>query len=1738
MASIVNERDRLLNTSTVRVLPTGSNYIYISAPAQYFKVNNNGTSDQESITFTANLVGNLYGDCTFTVVQGSAVLTAAGSNQTTLSFANLSSDSVTIQATLDFFGVVYVAKFTVTKLTNGIIGSSAPVVTLTTEGQIFTVLKNTGAVTPSENLITATVINVPDPQYTWYVDGAIQSGQTSPTFSVASFTGIPKIIRVEVTSADTPMVFDQLTMYSVREGDDSLTIGLENENQTISCDSQGAPLTGQFPISTQLVVLRGAVQLVSGVVYSKVSEIGLVSTINATTGIISVTSITALTGSATYRATITNLNGSTTILERTLSLNKSINGATGLNAAIFSITTSGAIFSKNSSGVVSPTTGIVLSTQYQNITGTISYKWQKNNVDIVGATSLSYTIPVADYASVTTNTYKCLVTGTVNGVANTTISDQITVPLLVDGSSSIQVLNSNETVTFTAPNSGYAGIVFTGGSCTITVYIGTTQLSYGTSGANTFSCIRTATGATVGAGVGSGVTFVLPAPTAISAEVAYTDIAIVVRNSASVATNVSTRINYSLSRAGTNGTNGLSSSVFSITTSGAVFSKNNLGVTNPTAGIVLSTAYQNIATPITYKWQKNGIDIAGATSSSYTVLVADYATVSTNTYKCTVTGTVNGVTNTTLSDQITIPLLVDGASTIQVLNSNENITFTAANTGYDGIIFTGGASTISAYIGTTKLNYALTGASTFNCTAVVVGATVATGIGSGTTFSMPAPTAISSDAAYVDITVTVRNGANVATNITTRITYSLSRAGLNGSTGVNARSVDLTTSRQSFQYEANTGLSPVPVSATVTATARNTVGTVYYEFLLNGSVVSSYSTVNTYTYTPAAAFVNMPDQLQVNVKEGTPATPTSAVLATDTLSMIGLRAGANGSNGVSPVAGFLTNEAATISADKDGVVTPTNLALAGGSFKVYEGITDKTTASTFSVVSQTGINVSITASGASAGVYVVNSMSADSGIVTLRATYGSVVIDRIFNVTKSRTGATGLPAKTMYLTTTSQVFRIDKQGSAAPAEGITLTAVPSGDLTGIATFTVSSGTATLTGTTNNIRTISYANMVSETVTIKASITEAGIDYTDYVTIIKVREGSDALYAILTNESVNLPANNAGVVSDYTGASTEIKVYQGATDVTSQWTISRVNGTGVLSTITASTVTVTDLTVPAAIVTINATKGLQTLSKIFNISRTTSGAAGGTGPRNAQVYYYYSTSSATAPAAQTTTQVAYNFSSQAPTTTAANWSPTFSPSAVTGTTSASNKYWAQKVVFQESVFGGAYTATVSPVFTWQNMDGLVTFTNLATNKNSQGLNATFIDGGSIITGTLTADKISSGVANLTDPVLPGSFAFGDTEPTVLGNTRAVGKFVVNTNNGWAFSAINNFTGTTGNWANGGFFATRAQNGAALGGYSVAAQLVNATNLRTAFICGEHNTALYGLCSKDTSYSQSIYDTNMNALHRVSDGFIASRTGAAGGSWYGPEAAYYRADGSVIVKNGYQFGNDNGAGYIFSTHTSGVYQGSQKGLIQFLPIWAPQFAIHIAAPSDNPAYINAGIRSPGGVSPFTGVHELQANSEFEIGDILVDKTLLNKSNISNTHYEAELSSIAEQKTVIGIYAGFMSNSILSVDDTPEYQEEVGSGGVINVRQIQKPPMKQAWMLENTIQVNALGEGQVNVCGENGNINAGDLIVTSSVPGKGMKQTDDIIRNITVAKARESVVFTSPNDIKQIACIYMCG
>lgn len=184
-------------------------------------------------------------------------------------------------------------------------------------------------------------------------------------------------------------------------------------------------------------------------------------------------------------------------------------------------------------------------------------------------------------------------------------------------------------------------------------------------------------------------------------------------------------------------------------------------------------------------------------------------------------------------------------------------------------------------------------------------------------------------------------------------------------------------------------------------------------------------------------------------------------------------------------------------------------------------------------------------------------------------------------------------------------------------------------------------------------------------------------------------------------------------------------------------------------------------------------------------------------------------------------------------------------------------------------------------------------------------------------------------------------------------------------------------------------------------------------------------------------------------------------------------------------------------------------------------AVQFSNNTRLVIDGKGEFGNNIYVKGTMLPFTGSHRAVAPLEvnYQPGEIIVDGQLYDEGDMSNTIYFAEKSSVANQRGVIGVFLE---------DEFRQFEDIDGTITVTN------------WLDDGNkyVLVNAVGEGKVLVCGENGNISRGDLIVTSSMPGRGMKQDDDIIRGYTVAKAREDVVFSSETEEKLVSCIYLCG
>jgi len=444
----------------------------------------------------------------------------------------------------------------------------------------------------------------------------------------------------------------------------------------------------------------------------------------------------------------------------------------GFTPAILKITNTSPVFRMDDVGNITPTAGITLNTTKSGIDDTVSYKWYKDGAEISGKTSGSLLVPITEYSNSTTHTFKCIATGTIYGVTGQTREDEITIPRLDSATNNPRVVLSNENMTFPAPVSGYSNIGFTGGSCAVSAYIGSTALTYGTSGANTFNIAITASNVTV-----DSSNNVINAPTAMSADAGYVDIDVTLRNSdGSALDTITKRITYSLSR------EGLAAPIFYITNTDSKFIKGKDGSINP-PNIPLDTS-TNLDAITSYAWYSS--TDGGSTWSNDAISTEDHLTVAntnytTKMYKCTLKGTLNGE-SVTLNDIVTIPLLVDASEAITVINGNAAVPLaTTALSGDFTLPSDGVDSEITVYQGSTKLAYVNGTPAANQWTASISSSgfsAAPSASGSADTYTVIAASKVMlTDNAQVTATITVKDAAGVSTTKTSVINYALTRKG-------------------------------------------------------------------------------------------------------------------------------------------------------------------------------------------------------------------------------------------------------------------------------------------------------------------------------------------------------------------------------------------------------------------------------------------------------------------------------------------------------------------------------------------------------------------------------------------------------------------------------------------------------------------------------------------------------------------------------------------------------------------------------------------------------------------------------------------------------------------------------------------------------------------------------------------------------------------------------------------------
>lgn len=395
-------------------------------------------------------------------------------------------------------------------------------------------------------------------------------------------------------------------------------------------------------------------------------------------------------------------------------------------------------------------------------------------------------------------------------------------------------------------------------------------------------------------------------------------------------------------------------------------------------------------------------------------------------------------------------------------------------------------------------------------------------------------------------------------------TISKAKAGVDGAT---ARAVRLNPTAQAFTFDGADA--PVPASQTltftavgqnlagsptITATAYNAAGTSLGAITLGGSG-SARTMTNAQFLAPGATV-----RAVVSVTwDG----------LTDQVTVVKLK------DGASNVVGYLTNEATVVATANDG--TGGNYSGAGGTFKVYSGLSDVTgTAVTYSIPSSSGVVISI----ATSGVYTVTATTADTGTATLRAVYNGVTIDKVYSISRSKAGTSGTSgddATAYWLARSAAAIQKSQSGVYTPPS-ITFSAYSA---TGADSPVAYAGrfviATTADGTNYTNQYTSAANESTKNYVIPANIKavrvrlyQAGgivnlMDEEVVPVVVDGTPGADGLAVVLSNEAHVFPASNTGVVSSYVGSGTTIRVYAGATLVNydgvgtanNTWTVSSV-----------------------------------------------------------------------------------------------------------------------------------------------------------------------------------------------------------------------------------------------------------------------------------------------------------------------------------------------------------------------------------------------------------------------------------------------------------------------------------------------------------------------------------------------------------------------------------------------------
>lgn len=449
---------------------------------------------------------------------------------------------------------------------------------------------------------------------------------------------------------------------------------------------------------------------------------------------------------------------------------------------------------------------------------------------------------------------------------------------------------------------------------------------------------------------------------------------------------------------GTNGTNGSNAQTLTLSSTAQAFTYGKRGVASPLSQVITLTANpQNLTGTATFtatNYDSNGASLGqvvlGGSGNTRTLTRAPGNDQFGNAAYCVVTATLGG-----FSDTITVVRLQDGLDTVVGVLTNESALVAADK---DGNVanFNNAGGTFRVWEGTTEIT---TGNGVAYSVASYSGLTIAINATTGV-YSV---SAMSADEGIATLRASYSGQALDKV-------YSIAKAkvGATGAQGSRAQAIRLSATSHAFTYDKGGAASPTSQTISISADLQNVNGSTAFTaelFNISGGSLGQVTlggsgNTRTLTNTQFGSSAYAVITAQISGDSGVLSDVVRVIRVKDGADGVAGGAGAPGQNAVHA---WLTNRAAVVAADVNGNVV--SFANAGGTFRLFDGLTEKTTSGSVNYSIASSSNVSITIG--SNGAYSIVELSADYGTATLRASYGNVNYDEIYTIAKARVGATG-----------------------------------------------------------------------------------------------------------------------------------------------------------------------------------------------------------------------------------------------------------------------------------------------------------------------------------------------------------------------------------------------------------------------------------------------------------------------------------------------------------------------------------------------------------------------------------------------------------------------------------------------------------------------------------------------------------------------------------------------------------